>query len=252
MSEFGHEGFKPSQDEFTPRDELLISKDAEIAAFQDRLAEKDAQLAEKDKIIRELYNHGAQDLSQSERNVIEREREIERITNELNLDRLTGVLNRHGVKAEYDKLFPEKSKRKQYQYRNSVPAGIIFFFDLDNFKDVNDSLGHDTGDQALIDVFNTVKATLRDRDILGRFAGDEGIGILPRTTKEEAETVIERIRQSITEISEVNGHPVSLSISVGVCNIDPSLPFDEAWKDSDSALLEAKNNGRNQVQFANS
>jgi diguanylate cyclase (GGDEF)-like protein len=178
------------------------------------------------------------------------EREAHEANQKAMTDSLTGAHNRLGLEVFWNNFVASKSERKQDQAMQDIPAGTIFCIDIDHFKAINDGLTHDVGDQVLMTVVDTLKAQLRRTDVLARVGGDEIVAVLPRASHEDAEKVSEKCRKSIADIEEINGHPLKTTVSIGVSEINPDLDLRENLHLADVALYEAKNNGRNQVQFA--
>ena len=155
-------------------------------------------------------------------------------------DALTGVGSR---KLLEDKLEAEAARAKRYKRPFSV--AII---DLDNFKTINDVLGHATGDDALRKLAECMKIQKRTSDILARYGGDEFVILMPETKADDAFTLLERIRSDVHKI------PIAENVSMTIsCGISQSLPeSNETSSDiirrADLALYEAKSAGRNCVK----
>jgi len=155
-------------------------------------------------------------------------------------DALTAVGSR---KLLEDKLQAECARAKRYKRQFSV--AII---DLDNFKTINDVLGHAAGDDALKKLADCMKSQKRKTDILTRYGGDEFVIIMPETKAKDASHLLERIRDKIQEIKVVENMPMTIS-----CGIAQSLPEHtdssrEVMRRADLALYEAKSDGRNCVK----
>ncbi|MDM8536178.1 GGDEF domain-containing protein [Desulfobacterales bacterium HSG17] len=157
-------------------------------------------------------------------------------------DRLTGIYNRHGfeelAQGEYE-------KGKRYQ-RNSC----IILFDLDHFKKVNDTYGHQAGDHVLSSIAQKCLAGLRNSDIFGRYGGEEFIIFLPETDCDGGMETAEKIRQSIaSQAIPTDQGDLDITISMGLSCYTPQKPLsvDELIKQADDALYQAKENGRNQL-----
>ncbi len=156
-------------------------------------------------------------------------------------DALTGVGSR---KLLEDKLQAEAARAKRYKRPFSV--AII---DLDNFKTINDVLGHATGDDALRKLSECMKIQKRTSDTLARYGGDEFVILMPETKADDAFTLLERIRSDVHKI------PIAETISMTIsCGISQSLPeSNETPSDiirrADLALYEAKSAGRNCVKL---
>ena len=135
-------------------------------------------------------------------------------------------------------------------HRNSQPLALLMV-DIDEFKNVNDTYGHEIGDLALQHVAEVMKSSLREIDLLGRLGGEEFAALLPNTTLEDALLSAERVRETIANMSlEISGQVLSnpITISVGVATITDGMSgIDDLLRKADIALYRAKNNGRNCV-----
>lgn len=153
-------------------------------------------------------------------------------------DQLTGLYNRR----YFDGHFEIEQKKLT---RNGKNLSLIML-DLDHFKIVNDSHGHQVGDQLLIEFAVLLQSMVRDTDFLARWGGEEFIILLPETTVENAENVAEKIRIAITE--HHFEHIGSLSASFGVTEVSlTSNTTRDAIQKADTALYQAKAEGRNKV-----
>lgn len=156
-------------------------------------------------------------------------------------DALTGVPNRLYFEENITRVVA-KAKRGQ--------KSAILFIDLDNFKMVNDTLGHDAGDRLIISLSQILKNNLREKDLLARFGGDEFVVLLEEVSAEEAITIAEKLRQAVdeTELCLVYYKLCfNISISIGVAVIDGSQPIHKLLSLADTALYRAKEGGRNKV-----
>ncbi len=158
-------------------------------------------------------------------------------------DELTKIYNR--------RHFLELSSREFERVKRYRTALSMLMVDIDHFKLVNDTYGHDIGDKALMAFAETGKNILRKVDIFGRIGGEEFAALLPDTDLHGALIVAERLRQAIEE-SCVQTHkgPIRFSISVGVAQVTESLNnIGDLLKATDGALYKAKERGRNRVEF---
>lgn len=155
-------------------------------------------------------------------------------------DRLTGVCNR--LKAEE---ILEKEKERSDRYGTSFAAVM---FDIDRFKAVNDTYGHDTGDAVLRELTRLVASCLRTPDTLARWGGEEFVVVLPETGPSGAERLAERLREAVAE-HDIPG-PGGVTISLGVAAYRPERPLNTLLKEADDALYRAKRQGRNRVEVA--
>ena len=172
-------------------------------------------------------------------NITEQKRE------QLNLERLaytdvlTQIYNRAYVLARAQEMFSHQQKM----------AAILF--DVDHFKNINDTYGHFAGDEALKHIARLCRETIRKDIIIGRYGGEEFVLFLPIQELGEALTVASRLRKSIEEAPLMfNGNLIKLSASFGVAIEEQQLSVDELLEDADRALYGAKREGRNAVCLA--
>ncbi len=158
-------------------------------------------------------------------------------------DPLTGVLNRRAI---LERLAQEISKAE----RDGTPLSVGMF-DLDHFKKVNDTFGHQTGDDVLVAFAGRVQAGLRDYDCLGRYGGEEFLVIATGSEGRTGESLYERLRAAVAgaAIPTKTGE-VSLTVSVGVASGTGGSTVDDLLGAADAALYEAKAAGRNRVVYA--
>ena len=124
----------------------------------------------------------------------------------------------------------------------------MIIFDLDHFKQINDTFGHNVGDKVLKEVARIVRKNLRNTDIFARWGGEEFIILLPNTDLKGAKSVAEKLRRAIERlyIPELKGRKITASFGVTQVYNDELLA--EAIHRADTALYKAKNEGRNQVK----
>jgi diguanylate cyclase (GGDEF)-like protein/PAS domain S-box-containing protein len=157
-------------------------------------------------------------------------------------DELTATLTRRELISVL-----ERELSRAQRYANSFS---VLFFDLDHFKDINDTYGHQIGDQALRHVCDIVREQLRDSDILGRYGGEEFCILLPDSTDQSALALAERIRcavaQSPVVIETENGaQPLHITISIGVTTATADDSSTTVIGRADRAVYQAKDKGRN-------
>ena len=156
-------------------------------------------------------------------------------------DELTGAPNRRNI-LEYAR----KQLKSAKETNNSFVLAII---DLDFFKRINDSYGHDIGDKVLIKFFKNAKNTLRSVDRIGRYGGEEWLVVLPGQTVEQVSFVFQRIKKSVAE-SAIKGLPTehNVTFSMGAAEFKPDQDsLEKLLRLADDALYQAKENGRNQL-----
>lgn len=161
----------------------------------------------------------------------------------VNYDALTHLPNR---KYMLEAISKELARAKRHQ--NNC---LLLFLDLDNFKDVNDSLGHESGDMFLIKIADIIKSQLREEDVLGRLGGDEFLILLPFIDREEdtlsiAVSISERILQALRTPVSIKDWQFETGVSIGIADaIHSDYNSDSMIKNADIAMYRAKNNGRN-------
>lgn len=159
-------------------------------------------------------------------------------------DSLTSCLNRGAFSSRVDERLSEEG-RHQRRIR-----GALLVIDADHFKQINDSYGHDTGDEALRVIAGAIRGQVRKGDLVGRLGGEEFGVFLPGATQENALGVAERIRRSISEIAfRPGGRPHQLTVSVGGVSFEDQLGFVELFRIADRRLYQAKHSGRNRIEL---
>ncbi len=170
------------------------------------------------------------------------------IESRLRTDYLTGAWNRLEIERRTEQ---EIGRGKRY----ASPLALILF-DIDHFKQVNDSYGHDAGDEVLRSLVSFCQKSIREIDELGRFGGEEFLILMPNTSEAEAFAAAERLRKGIEGLACVSAHgkEIRVTVSLGVAVLRPSKETDtyQAMKQlisrSDRAMYQAKESGRNQTR----
>jgi diguanylate cyclase (GGDEF)-like protein len=180
------------------------------------------------------------DLKQNQRELM---RANERLAELALHDTLTGLLNRRG--------FYERAEIEGIRSQRSGKAFSLLLVDLDNFKSINDTLGHVAGDECLKAVARALLLNLRPTDIIARYGGEEMILLLPETDEEIALRLAERLRLAIAELQlSHRSQPISLTISIGLTSSYQSKDMDQLIVVVDKALYAAKHDGKNCVRTA--
>ncbi|MGD9654689.1 MAG: diguanylate cyclase [Sulfuricurvum sp.] len=154
-------------------------------------------------------------------------------------DQLTQIHNRLYLTNSFVR---EIKRAKRYGF-----IFAVIMIDIDHFKEVNDTYGHDTGDFVLSAVAKILQSTIRETDILGRWGGEEFLILLPHTDIFEAEKLAEKLRQSVEGYSFDTVGRKTCSFGVSVFNLEED-DCKETLKRADKALYSAKNSGRNRVE----
>ncbi len=124
----------------------------------------------------------------------------------------------------------------------------ILLFDLDNFKVINDTFGHQAGDVVLTKFSNLIKLELRTSDYLARYGGEEFILALPETSYDNAALIAERIRKKVSEmVVQYDDKEISITTSIGIGSNDEDTTLESLIYRTDTALYAAKRKGRNLV-----
>jgi two-component system cell cycle response regulator len=156
-------------------------------------------------------------------------------------DGLTGLNNRRYLDSHLQTLFDRAVGRRR-------PLSVMIT-DLDRFKSINDTYGHDGGDAVLREFARRLRKNVRGIDLACRYGGEEFVVVMPDTEPQVAARVAERIRAEIEQAPfQIGGKPVEVTVSVGVSSLQmPSDTVEALMKRADIALYEAKNGGRNRV-----
>lgn len=155
-------------------------------------------------------------------------------------DPLTGLANR--------RKFMEAAAEEVERIRRYARPLCLLMLDIDHFKVINDTYGHDAGDEALRVFSNTVQANLRDTDLAGRLGGEEFAVLLVETDITGALDLANRLRQAVADIQMVvNDKEIRFTVSIGVSGFQPDDGVERLLHRADLALYEAKGRGRNQV-----
>jgi diguanylate cyclase (GGDEF)-like protein len=163
---------------------------------------------------------------------------IDDLRRERDLDLLTGILNRRG--------FQERVSVHLNKYGPGHAA--LALCDIDNFKSINDTLGHDVGDDVLGEVGRMLRSSSRKRDIVGRLGGEEFAVFLPDTNEQDAVDYAERLRVAIAQNRFViPGGVRQVTVSFGVGTLQPEDSWLSLYKRVDGRLYEAKRTGRNRT-----
>ena len=157
------------------------------------------------------------------------------------VDPLTGAANR---RAFFRLAQTEIDRSSRYSH----PFSVIVI-DIDNFKQINDNLGHETGDRLLVKVVETIKCHLRAIDIVARFGGDEFAVLLVRTDDRAALLVIRKLQKKLLEIMQEKRWPVTFSIGVATYLSVPES-VEETIVAADKLMYQVKHNGKNDIRHA--
>lgn len=174
--------------------------------------------------------------------ITERKRLEDELAQAAREDFLTGAVNL--------RTFYELADQEFARFKRTGEAFSLLVLDLDHFKKINDTLGHEAGDDALRKFVQIVTANLREQDIFARAGGDEFRLLLPGTPPSGAIVLAEKIREEVGRVSlRASNGSVPLSMSAGLCRCHPDdTRIDDIVRRADAALYEAKASGRNAVR----
>jgi diguanylate cyclase len=180
---------------------------------------------------------------QAELKVRQLESELEQISEQVREDQLTGTLNRRGL----DDAMEREMARSE---RKSLPL-CVAVLDLDNFKRLNDTYGHQAGDEALVHLARVIKKTLRPTDIVARYGGEEFVCVFSETDLDQAVEVMKRLQRELTKRFFLhNNERLLITFSAGVARRDRDESQESLIARADKAMYQAKLQGKNRVVAA--
>ena len=206
-----------------------------------------------DEITALFLKHGANDyikkpFSKEEfsvrvNNTIEALENIQTIMHYANRDYLTGLYNR--------RYFFDSMQEYVEDVKESGEKFTVAMIDIDHFKKVNDTYGHDVGDKVIVTLADILRSSTNPQDVVARFGGEEFCVVLKNINRYSALDILERIRQTVESYSVDIGKEqfVSFTISIGAVIHKEEDDLEESINEADMCLYKAKNNGRNQVVF---
>jgi diguanylate cyclase len=191
-----------------------------------------------------------EELLESRRRVDDYQQQVQKLEGEMALlsdrlheDHLTQLLNRRGLARAFDTEIARSE-------RHGRPM-CLAVLDVDDFKQLNDRLGHQAGDLALIHLARIVRRSIRPTDVISRYGGEEFVILLPETTGESAVSVMTRVQRELTKRIFLHNHErVLITFSAGVAQRQPGESQDDLIARADRALYHAKQAGKNRVSAA--
>ena len=171
------------------------------------------------------------------------EEELKQSEAKLFRDNLTGLPNRLAL--------DHRARLEIARMRRDGKPLTLAIWDLDHFKNINDSLGHQAGDKTLIIVAKTFNNLIRDVDMIARFGGEEFVMLLPGAGGEEAMKVVDRIREKLARTKlRSREQEITVTVSCGVAEFRPGEEMETVFSRADDALYQAKEQGRNRCVLA--
>lgn len=172
--------------------------------------------------------------------VVELETELRRLSEDVSTDQLTKIANRRGLLQAFD-----AERARQARDGSTLCIGLL---DIDNFKKLNDELGHNAGDQALKSLAEVVSKTLRPTDMVARYGGEEFVVLLPNTPVNEGEQILTRLQRSLSGgLFMHEDKRIFVTFSAGVTAYRDGERIEVALERADEALYEAKRTGKNRT-----
>ena len=191
-------------------------------------------------ILSENFNNLSIELDERTKKLLESEIIRERNEKLANTDAMTNVYNRRFLE-DFASKYLQIVKREDHKIS-------MLLIDIDNFKTINDTYGHDLGDKIIIEFARILKDNIRENDLIVRYGGDEFVVLLPNTNLKNAHLVGEKINHHINKINTLKSKELQFTISVGCSEYEKADEnIDELIKRADIALYKAKTLGRNRV-----
>lgn len=217
--------------------ETLEEKVARLEAENESLKAENAKLIEKNEI-----------LDEANKDLLE---QVEDLSKKSYFDELTGLMSRRAFDEEMARRGPNILKKptpKDRQEDQEEPENVVFvIFDIDHFKKVNDTRGHNAGDVVLYEVAQTIRQYVRRSDMVARWGGEEMVVAFDGATLDGAKWKANFIRQKVEALNFDEYPDLHVTISGGLANSTDFRDTESFFRAADSALYESKNNGRNQI-----
>lgn len=225
---------------------VKITKAEDISQLQEVIADlvlETKAIQENTKRSQAELESTRQKVQETEGRITQLQQELEEASSLVRHDQLTGVFNRRGL----DEVLIKECARAR---RHQTPLSVALL-DIDNFKKLNDSFGHDTGDAALVHLSRVARESLRPQDSVGRYGGEEFIILLPETALEDAVAVVTRLQRELTRHIFMHEREKTLiTFSAGVTLWQNEEAPNLTIKRADEAMYSAKKSGKNRVVAA--
>jgi diguanylate cyclase len=224
----------------------LEEKECSFKEIRDRVDDSSVkdllgQVLQELSLIRKQNDELKSKLEEANEQIKKLTKELEESRREASIDFLTQVANR----ASFDRAITDMVNDF---YRRNYPFALLMI-DIDKFKNINDTYGHQAGDYVLKELARLLKSQLRARDVIARYGGEEFAILLPGVSFSQAIRIAERLRRSVEKhLFKYNDQTIPVTISVGVAMMREGLDETALIERADKALYLAKKSGRNQVK----
>lgn len=192
-------------------------------------------------------------IQQLKKELRQREFKIKELEQLVVKDPLTGLYNRKGFSELANKIFKDVRQMKHHPEQNArkhffIDSFAILFFDIDNFKKINDTYGHEIGDKMLKFVSSIISAKLRVSDFIGRWGGEEIVVALIGSNEADAYKKAEEIRKAIKSRVKIPNYPeLKVTVSIGIAELDGNTNLEDLVKQADQAMYVAKTTGKDKT-----
>ena len=218
-------------DDLGQLNEVMEGLTSEVTRMRDHMRQTHTELVD-----------ARQHVEQGEQQIQHLQAELEKAAGLMREDQLTGALNRRGL----EEAFGRELSRAD---RMTLPLSAAVL-DIDHFKKINDTYGHQAGDQALVHLAQVIKQLLRPTDVLGRYGGEEFVILLPNTGLPEAEKTMQRVQRELTKRYFLHDNQrILITFSAGVAERQAQEVQDGLLQRADVAMYRAKALGRNRVEL---
>lgn len=225
--------------------ELSDQSNREIISLQTKLVDTIDKLENSIEKTKIDLIRGQSESVALEKKIDELEEELQALQKEKNIDFLTGVMNRRGFTNAVKKI------ENEYSFFNSKFA--VIFYDIDNFKIINDTHGHECGD-VILNIFASVLSRLtRENDVISRYGGEEFLALIHYKDESEITRYLKRVKDIVSKNKFIYNNDIKLNVkfSAGVTFRDKYKGYEEAIKKADKLLYQAKHNGKDQIILDN-